>query len=207
MPDPGLTADSTPRTHPPVPGPGGSRLGASLRELGRLDQAVYVAVAESDTPTLDAGLRRLSLAADKSKLWLGVAALLALAGGPRGRRAAVNGVVSIGVASAAVNLGFKPLARRARPIRGDDAVSARHVRMPGSTSFPSGHSASAFAFAEGVGAALPWPRPALLLAAATVAESRVHCGVHYPGDVVAGSLIGLVAGRFAAAATKRAWSR
>ena len=207
MPDPGLTAGPTSRTNAPVPEPGGSRLRASLQELGRLDQALYVAVAESDTPTLDAGLRRLSRAADKSKLWLGVAAVLALVGGSRGRRAAVSGVISIGVASATVNLGFKPLARRARPLRGDDAPDARRVRMPGSTSFPSGHSASAFAFAEGVGAALPWGRPALLLAATTVAESRVHCGVHYPGDVVAGSLIGLIAGRFAAMATNRAWPR
>ena len=93
MPDPGLTADPTPGTHPPVPGPGVSRLRSSLRELGRLDRAAYVAVAESDTPTLDLGFRRLSPAADKSKLWLGVATLLALAGGSRGRRAAVNGVV------------------------------------------------------------------------------------------------------------------
>jgi membrane-associated phospholipid phosphatase len=178
---------------------------ASLRELGRLDRALYDAVAGSDTPTLDAGLRRLSRSADHSALWLGVAALLALLGGARGRRAAVGGVVSIGVASAAVNLGFKPLARRARPLRGEEVPGARHVRMPRSTSFPSGHAASAFAFAEGVGAALPWPRPALLLAATTVAESRVHCGVHYPGDVVAGSLIGLVAGRFAATATDHAW--
>jgi undecaprenyl-diphosphatase len=188
------------------PTPAAPRVRASLQELGRLDRALYVAVAESDTPTLDAGLRRLSRAADHSALWLGVAALLALVGGSRGRRAAVSGVVSLGLASATVNLGFKPLARRARPPRGDDVPGARHVRMPRSTSFPSGHAASAFAFAEGVGAALPWPRPALLLAATTVAESRVHCGVHYPGDVVAGSLIGLMAGRFAATATDRAWS-
>lgn len=204
MPDPGPTADPTPRTQPTAPRPVGSWLHSSFPELGQLDRAVYVAVAESDTRILDAGLRRLSLAADKSKLRLGVAALLALAGGSRGRRAAVNGVVSIGVASATVNLGFKPLARRARLLRGDDAPDARHMRMPGSTSFPCGPSASAFAFAEGVGAVLQWPRPVLLLAAATVAESRVHCGVHYPGDVVAGSLIGLVARRFAATATDRA---
>ena len=57
------------------------RLRASLRELSLLDRALYVAVAESETPTLDAGLRRLSLAADKSKLWFGVATAMALLGG------------------------------------------------------------------------------------------------------------------------------
>ena len=64
------------------------RLRASLRELSLLNRALYVAVAESETPTLDAGLRRLSLAADKSKLWFGVATAMALLGGPEGRRAA-----------------------------------------------------------------------------------------------------------------------
>lgn len=180
-----------------------SRLRDAVEELGRLDRALYLALAESETPVLDDGLRRLTLAANRSKVWLGVAGVLALAGGEKGRRAALSGVVSIGLTSATVNLVVKPFARRNRPIRGDDAFASRHVRMPGSTSFPSGHSASAFAFAEGVSEVLPWTRPLLLVAATAVAESRVHCGVHYPGDVVVGSLVGLAMGRAGAALTRR----
>lgn len=75
--------------------------------------------------------------------------------------------------------------------------------MPESTSFPSGHSASAFAFAEGVSATLPVLGIPLRLAAATVAYSRVHTGVHYPGDVIVGSLIGMTAGQLVAAAGQR----
>ena len=56
--------------------------------------------------------------------------------------------------------------------------------MPHSLSFPSGHSASAFAFATTVGHMVPVSPPAYALrAAALVAYSRVHTGVHYPGDV------------------------
>ena len=62
--------------------------------------------------------------------------------------------------------------------------------MPTSTSFPSGHSAAAFAFATGVGHVLPSAAVPLRALAALVAYSRVHTGVHYPGDVVAGALIG-----------------
>jgi undecaprenyl-diphosphatase len=69
--------------------------------------------------------------------------------------------------------------------------------MPDSTSFPSGHSASAFAFAEGVSAAAPALGVPVRLLAVAVAYSRVHTGVHYPGDVVAGSLIGITAGEVA----------
>ena len=69
---------------------------------------------------------------------------------------------------------------------------ARQVRMPGSRSFPSGHSASAFAFATGVGRTMPLAAAPLRALAAAVAYSRVHTGVHYPGDVAIGSLLGTV---------------
>jgi undecaprenyl-diphosphatase len=62
--------------------------------------------------------------------------------------------------------------------------------MPRSTSFPSGHAASAFAFATGVAADLPAAGIPLSAAAAVVAYSRVHTGVHYPADVIAGSVAG-----------------
>ena len=62
--------------------------------------------------------------------------------------------------------------------------------MPASTSFPSGHSASAFAFASSVGRDLPRLALALNFLAAAVAYSRVHTGVHYPGDTIVGAVIG-----------------
>ncbi len=69
--------------------------------------------------------------------------------------------------------------------------------MPGSTSYPSGHAASAFAFSTAVGAEFPQADTALRLAASLVAYSRVHTGVHYPGDVIAGALIGAGVGTLA----------
>jgi len=169
-----------------------------MAELSALDEAGYAAVAQSSTPTLDEFFRRLSRVSDKSVLWFGTAAVLAAVGGKTGRRAALNGVASVGLASASVNLGFKHLARRRRPDRGGAGVPGeRHVPMPDSTSFPSGHSASAMAFAEGVSTAAPLLGVPIRLLAAAVAYSRVHTGVHYPGDVVAGSLIGITAGEVA----------
>jgi membrane-associated phospholipid phosphatase len=176
----------------------------TLRELGAVDRAVYQAVADTPTAELDGPFRRLSDAADHSRLWLGIAAMIAMFGGRRGRRAALEGVLAIGVTSAAVNLGVKPLARRARPDRSGPAlVGARHVAMPESTSFPSGHAASAFAFAYAVGRHLPGLAVPIRLLAAGVAYSRVHTGVHYPGDVVIGSLVGAGTAAMVAAASDR----
>jgi undecaprenyl-diphosphatase len=168
-----------------------SAAAAALRELGAVDRAVYEAVARTPTARLDVPVRRLSNAANHSRLWLGMAAVIALLGGSRGRRAALEGVVSIGVTSATVNLGLKPLSRRRRPERaGADLFRGRQTTMPGSTSFPSGHAASAFAFAYTVGRHLPGLAVPLRLLAGGVAYSRVHTGVHYPGDVIVGSIVG-----------------
>jgi undecaprenyl-diphosphatase len=152
---------------------------------------VYAAVAASPTPTLDRGFTALSRAADQSKLWIGTAGILAGAGGTRGRRAALTGLASTAVASAVVNLALKPLGGRRRPDRVLHRVPVdRHVAMPRSTSFPSGHSASAFAFAAGVAHAFPAAGLPLHAAATLVAYSRVHTGVHYPIDAIVGSVVG-----------------
>ncbi len=164
----------------------------ALEEMRRLDAAVYAAVAETDTPKLDQFFSRLSRAADYSKLSIASAAALAIGAGPDGRRAALRGMAAVGLTAAVVNVAIKPISRRARPDRrGASVPPGRRVRMPGSHSFPSGHTAAAFAFATGAGRVLPWTTPPLTILAALVGYSRVHTGVHYPLDVVVGALCGV----------------
>lgn len=180
------------------------RLRAWRDEADRLDIAVYAAIAATPTPAMDVAMRRLSSAADHSRLWLCCAALLGAFGGTRGRAAAANGLASIGLTSAVVNLVLKPLGNRRRPDRKVYAVPlARQVAMPRSTSWPSGHSASAFAFATGVGAAWPAAGIPLSAVASLVAYSRVHTGVHYPSDTIAGTVSGVALAPVAVAALGR----
>ncbi|MER6630311.1 phosphatase PAP2 family protein [Streptomyces sp. NPDC000987] len=161
-----------------------------LCDLGALDQALYEAVTVTETPTLDSALRRLSAAADHSKISFVAAATMALFPG-RPRRAAVLGLAAVGVASATANLLGKRLVRRRRPHRAEDSpFPGRHVPMPASASFPSGHTASAVAFAAAVGPAFPVVAVPFGLLACAVGYSRVHTGVHYPGDVIAGAVLG-----------------
>lgn len=165
-----------------------------LDEATAVDTAVYEAIAAAETPSLDVAMRGLSRAADHSKLWVAIAAALALLGGPSGRLAARRGLVSLGIASAFANLVAKPLSARRRPARKEAGQFARrHVQMPRSSSFPSGHAASAFAFATGASAAQPLLSAPLRALATLVGYSRVHTGVHYPADVLAGAFIGVSA--------------
>ena len=133
--------------------------------------------------------------ANRSLIWVAMAGTLALVGGPRGRRAALAGLTSIVLSSATVNVALKGLYPRERPDRATaGVVHARQTKMPESASFPSGHSASGFAFATAVGHQVPMLSFPLGILASAVAYSRVHSGVHYPGDAIVGSLTGAVVG-------------
>jgi undecaprenyl-diphosphatase len=174
-----------------------------LRELGQIDLAVYRAIAGTATPTLDRPMRRLSAMANWSRLWLAAGGAMALAGGRPGRRAAAAGLVALAVDSAVVNIGVKVAARR-RPDRDSAGVPAvRRVPMPQSASFPSGHTASGFAFMNAVAHTLPAAAGPLGLLASAVGYSRIHTGVHYPGDVVIGAVIGTAVGEAVGWATRR----
>jgi undecaprenyl-diphosphatase len=158
--------------------------------LGTLDREVFEAVAESPSPLLDAVMPRLSRAADHSKLWFAIAAALMGSGSPSAQRGAVRGVLSLAVTSLVTNQLAKRLWRRPRPDRIVVPLARQSQRWPTSNSLPSGHSASAAAFAVGVGLENPPLGLGLALLAGLVGLSRVATGVHYPGDVFAGFGIG-----------------
>lgn len=172
------------------------------KRLHDLDVALYRTIALSRSPErVDRAWAHVTHAADHSKLWLATAAVLATRGRP-GRRAALRGVLSVGATSAIANQVGKRLLYRKRP----DYLTLVEVarlphRHPVSGSFPSGHSASAAAFAVGVASELPGLAVPLGVAAAAVGYSRVHTGVHYPGDVLAGWALGAGLGY----ATRRWW--
>lgn len=166
-----------------------------LRErIVRLDLALFRRVARSHTPWLDRALPRLSHAANRSALWLATAAPLAWLGGRRGRRAALRGIGSVSVTSLVVNAVLKRLVRRPRPALRVVPVARRLHAQPLTTSFPSGHAASAAAFATGVSLELRRAAPPLAVAAAAVGYSRVYVGVHYPFDVAVGAATGVAVG-------------
>ncbi|MET3804031.1 undecaprenyl-diphosphatase [Nakamurella sp. UYEF19] len=138
---------------------------------------------------MDIALRRLTVSANHGVLWFGIGAVGVLAGG-RYRRAALRGVTSLAMASFVSNSVVKPLVGRRRPDAQRTSIARRVGKVPWTSSFPSGHSASAAAFATG--AALEFPTAGLILGplAGAVAYSRVHVGVHYRSDALVGMAIG-----------------
>ncbi|MDR2293605.1 MAG: phosphatase PAP2 family protein [Microbacterium sp.] len=172
--------------------PGGIRRAAAetTAQVRALDRAVYSAVASTPSPVLDRWMPKLTNAADHSVLWLVIAGGLYLTGRGRARRAALRGVVTLGATSLIANQLAKRLHHRDRPLRTLIPLGRLSRRAPASSSFPSGHAASAAAFAAGVSTELPALGVPLQVLAGLVGFSRTATGAHYPSDVAAGFILG-----------------
>jgi diacylglycerol kinase family enzyme len=167
-----------------------------------VDRAVARRVAGTGSRVLDLVMPGLSRLADHGVLWIAVAAGLRATGDRRARRAAWRGLGAMAAASAAANILGKSLTARERPLVPVPA-GRRLEHPPRTTSFPSGHAASAAAFATGAALEKPGLAAPVIVTAAAVGVSRVVTGVHYPSDVLAGFAIGAAAG----AATLHWWPR
>ena len=153
------------------------------------DARLHSLVGGLPATPVDPWLRRLTTAADHGRVWMAAGALLALRRGAL-RRGAVRGLGSMAVSSGLVNTALKPVFGRRRPDLGAHPVHRLLHQSLTTHSFPSGHSSSAGAFVTGVALECPAAGAVLAPLALAVGYSRVHVGVHYPGDVVAGLAVG-----------------
>jgi membrane-associated phospholipid phosphatase len=175
----------------------------ALVELNEADVALFQAVAGYHSPSLDRVIPVLSEAANHSRLWIGIAALMAIVGGRKGRSTAAEALTAVGITSAVANLAAKNLVRRKRPQ--SSVPERRRLAQPESSSFPSGHTASAAAFSSVVGDEIPMTYIPLTGLAAAVGFSRVYTGVHYPGDVLVGWLLGRIIGGLVRVVWPKRW--
>lgn len=149
-------------------------------------------MASHRTRSVAAGAHALSSLADRSKLWVLVSALRAVRDGRRGRLLAVRALMVVAMESALIHAVVKPAFQRTRPAV---EVPLRFgARRPPSSSFPSGHAASATTAALLLANGDPVWAPALGGLAASVAWSRVETGLHHTTDVVAGMALGVGVG-------------
>ncbi|HTN53582.1 MAG TPA: phosphatase PAP2 family protein [Anaeromyxobacter sp.] len=165
-----------------------------FRRLLSADEALLLAFQRFRAPWRTAVARALTRAGD-ARSWTVVGlALLATCSVPG---------VHLGLRLAAAALGATALSQalkrtlsRTRPdvrIAGFEALAQNPDRF----SFPSGHTAAAFAVAVAFAGEPYAAGPVSLLLALGIALSRVYLGAHYPLDVGAGALLGAFAGALA----------
>lgn len=151
--------------------------------------------------------------------WLALMAALTVVGGgwgalsilplfapSRTRRFALAFAATIGINTIVV-FALKMIVARPRPWMVLPDVRPLVFAGPTDFSFPSGHAAGSFCYATFVAVVLLRTRPGkaswiasavLLVLAAGVALSRIALGVHFPGDVAAGAILGATMGAIGA---------
>jgi undecaprenyl-diphosphatase len=159
------------------------------RGVRDLDRALFRALFSLKWAPLTVVMRAFTVAGTAGALWGFLAAGAFLLTGLEPLRLLIPWAAV--AASWIVAEGAKYLFDHARPFMWDTEI-APLTRTPSSSSFPSGHSATAAAGVLTLSVLYPPFAPALVLAGVLVVLSRVYLGVHFPFDVLAGVMIGTV---------------
>jgi undecaprenyl-diphosphatase len=135
-----------------------------------------------------------SFLGDHGLLWVIVAVIryfTGVGGAEAAHFAGIRAVCAELGQSILVNLGIKALFRRTRPV--SQIPRPYRLRIPRTTSFPSGHSTASFCAAVLLSDGTPWA-PVLFVLAAVVSLSRAYVRIHHASDVVGGVIVGLAIG-------------
>ena len=169
-----------------------------MERLLEMDGQLLLWIRETfGNPVLDRIMIFISSLANKGMLWIGIGVVLLLLG-VNGRKWSERGLLvllSLAFNAVVCNLWLKPMVARTRPydLLGYEIL----VRRLGDYSFPSGHTSASFAAATALYAIdRRWGTAAYILAV-LIGFSRLYLGVHFPTDVLAGAVIGILAAKAA----------
>lgn len=161
-----------------------------MRPYQKLDARLFLAINQlPHTPAMNLLMNAVTTVMNGGIGWVAGLLIAMLFNRRRSRTALKDVTPPLWFATLIVEYPIKYYFRRRRPFI--DIVQAITIgRKPGTYSFPSGHSASAFAGAWLLVRHYPRLAPLWFAIAALVGFSRIYLGVHYPGDVLSGALLG-----------------
>jgi undecaprenyl-diphosphatase len=166
-----------------------------MERLFDADRRVYLLLhSRWRAPWLDPIMVWSTRAGTKGVVWLALLSGLLVADGRHGRSVAFAALAALLLAEGVINIALKPAIARERPFtrRGLRGLTRLLVDAPGPHSWPSAHAGSSMAAAAVLAAGNPALGPLFLFAALLIAYSRVYVGVHYPLDVLAGVVVGVL---------------
>ncbi len=164
-----------------------------MNPLSEADRHVYrILHSRLRAGWLDPVMVLFTRAGTKGAIWFALAVGLLIAGSAHARWAAVLSSTALLLGEGLINWLLKPIFRRDRPYK-HPGLSRLLVAAPGPHSWPSAHAGSSAAAAVVLSALYPLWSPLFIGVALVIAYSRVYVGVHYPLDVLAGIIVGILA--------------
>jgi undecaprenyl-diphosphatase len=162
-----------------------------MARFGSLDGSLFLWINTSIRhPILDRLMWAASRGVHHGEVWILAVLLGMIIDPPARRRALLDVLLALALATLTVNFGLKRIARRPRPFLSLEKAMVTG-RRPSDWSFPSGHTAAAFAGAWLLSSHYPALSPLFYAYAILVGWSRIYIGVHYPSDVVIGAGCGI----------------
>lgn len=153
------------------------------------DNAILNWIQQHTSPLGDQIMPVITALGNAGIIWLIVAVLLLIH--PKWRKTGFEMLLALGIAAAIGSLILKPLIGRIRPFEANEFAELL-ITPPKDFSFPSGHTSSSIAAAVvllrrnwkwGIGG---------IVLALLIAFSRMYLYVHYPSDVLAGAVLGVI---------------
>lgn len=141
------------------------------------------------TPFFDIFFKFFTMLGNLGVFWILCSLLLLIF--KKYRKTAIFAICSMLLAFIVFQGILKPLIGRARPfIQNPDFIQI--IKPPFSSSFPSGHSAIAFAFTASLFLSKTKLWISALVISVLIAFSRIYLYVHFPSDVISGLLVGIL---------------
>lgn len=163
-------------------------------EAVSIEFQILDALQQIHTPVLTAAMKVITTLGNAGIIWIALAAVLLLI--PKTRKTGIVVAIALILDLIICNGLLKNLVARTRPYDIHTAVKIL-IRKPADYSFPSGHTAAAFAATMGLYFTKDRDRkmwiPALILSV-LIAFSRMYFYVHYPTDILGGIVIGVLCG-------------
>jgi len=170
----------------------------SLEWLNELDKILFILInIELANPVTDLIMPIITSDMNLRVTYAVVMSLLLWKGSPRVRWMVLFSVITMLIADQTSSNFLKDLFQRPRPCQ---IMSDLRLLVDCGSGYamPSSHAANSFAQAAFFGTLAPKSRWYLIIIAFLISISRVFVGVHYPGDVLAGTILGVFMGLLAA---------
>jgi membrane-associated phospholipid phosphatase len=172
-----------------------------VHHLLELDERALIWINSHHNALLDSVLTPIAYAGEYGAIWAAVLLLMLIFGKPLHRRTALLLIITVIIVDRVIAAGLGHFFVRTRPYLALDGIRQMGIRWT-SSSFPSGHAHSVWIAAIILGSC--WKRTMVPLVTFAVLScySRPYFGMHYPLDVIVGSVIGIFGG-FAAVSIDR----